>query len=125
MGATGYQNLPPCGDEFVRTLQLVPELGANDSRDDRECDDVQRVRVDAVALEVVVQNDRGTDGREPKQQAEGSNVPGAKVDVRKHADFSISAECAFTSRDEVTVRGCGRLFLIAAIRYPTHNHVFA
>jgi hypothetical protein len=24
-----------------------------------------------------------------------------------------------------TALGCGRLFLMAAIRYPTHNHVFA
>src|SRR5580658_50160 len=30
-----------------------------------------------------------------------------------------------TSHGEVTVRHCGCLPLIAAIRYPTHNHVFA
>ena len=95
----------------------MPELGADDTRDHGECDDVQGVGVDPVALEVEVENDRGTDCREPEQQTEGSNVPGAKVDVRKHADFSISAG-RFRFGLRAAFAGRERLFLMAAIRYP-------
>src|ERR1700761_8101519 len=124
MCASGHKNLPPCRDEFVRTLQFMPQLGSDDSSHHGECDDVQGVRVDAIALEVMVQNDRGTDGCQPEQETEGSNVPGSKVDIRKHAALSIWCKSSrFAWRGEFAV--VDLLFLIAAIRYSTHNHVFA
>src|SRR5581483_12368829 len=56
------------GHDASGVLQLVPCFGAEDARDDRQSDDVQGVGIDAIALEIKVKSDRGTDCRQPEQQ---------------------------------------------------------
>jgi len=70
--------------KFGGILQLVPELGAEDSGEDDEGYDVEGVSVDAVADEVEIEDVAAENGGEPEEESEGSQLEGADVDVRVH-----------------------------------------
>ena len=90
MVPAGKENLPPCSLQLVHILEFVPELGADDSRKDNHCDNVERVGVDTVANEVPVQRNCAADGGEPEQQPKGSNVSKTEIQIGIHAGFSIA-----------------------------------
>ena len=79
MRLAGQHDLAQRQGEFVRILELMPGLGANDASDHREHHHVQRIGVHAAANEVAMQYPGSTDRRQPKQQTEGANVREAKV----------------------------------------------
>ena len=75
--------------EFGGILQLMPQFGADDAGKGHESDDVESVCVDAVAHEVAMQHDCAANCSEPKEQAEGAQVQGAKVDVGIHESSRV------------------------------------
>ncbi len=70
--------------KLVHVLKLMPNLGANDARDDYQRDYVERVRIHGIANEVLVQHERPGHGRQPEQQAEGSEVQWSDIQIGIH-----------------------------------------
>ena len=70
--------------QFVHVLEFVPDLGADNSQDHRQRHHVQRIRVHAVAGEVLMQRNRCHHRRQPQQQPEHAKVHGAKIQIGIH-----------------------------------------
>ena len=91
MMPAGKENLSPCSFQLAHVLELVPELGTDDSGKDDHGDDVECICIHAVANEVPVQQNCAADGGEPEEQAERSDMSKTEVQIGKHAGISIAA----------------------------------
>ena len=81
---TGAGNIVKRQLKLVKVLQLMPHLCANHARDDNECDNIQCVRIDAIACKVLVQHDGPSHRREPQQQPEHSKMHRANIQIGVH-----------------------------------------
>ena len=70
--------------EFRRSIDDVPDFGADDAGDHRECHHPDRVRGDSSTAEVAIQNETGKDCCQPEHESKGRDIKGAKVKVGQH-----------------------------------------